>query len=106
VPKGRTFGLRVDAPAVEGTDAGVAAYEEALDAIGLPTDSVRELRQKIVAEPTGSPGVDSERIAVSASLPPEQGLRFGVSTLFRPGREVTMFLLEYSASWDVVVPIP
>jgi len=106
VPKGRTFGLRVDAPAVEGAAAGVAAYQEALEAIGLPTDSVRELQQKIAAEPTDSPVVDSERIAVSASLPPAQGLRFGVSTLFRPGRDVTMFLLEYSASWDVVAPIP
>lgn len=105
VPKGRTFGLRVDAPAVEGSDAGVAAYQEALEAVGLPTDSVSELQQKLAAEPTSRPGDNPQRTAVSASLPRAQGMGFGVSTLFRPGEEPLVFLLEYSADWDVV-PIP
>jgi hypothetical protein len=102
VPKGRTFGLRVDAPAVEGADAGVATYQEALEAVGLPTDSVSELRQKIAGDPTGRPGDDPQRSVVSASLPREQGMRFGVSTLFRPDQDSTVFLLEYSADWDAV----
>jgi hypothetical protein len=105
VPKGRTFGLRVDAPAVEGADAGVAAYQEALEAVGLPSDSMSELQRKIAAGPTGRPGDNPQRTAVSASLPRAQGMGFGVSTLFRPGEEPLVFLLEYSADWDVV-PIP
>lgn len=105
VPKGRTFGLRVDAPAVEGADAGVAAYREALEAVGLPSDSVSELQRKIAAGPTGRPGDNPQRTAVSASLPRAQGMGFGVSTLFSPGEDTLVFLLEYSADWDVV-PIP
>jgi len=44
VPAGRLFALRVDAPAVEGADAGVAAYREALDGLGLLADTVGELQ--------------------------------------------------------------
>lgn len=105
VPKGRTFGLRVDAPAVEGADAGVAAYQEALEAVGLPSDNVSELQRKIAAGPTGRPGDDPQRTGVSASLPRAQGMGFGVSTLFRPGEDPLVLLLEYTADWDVV-PIP
>jgi hypothetical protein len=72
VPKGRTFWLRVDAPAVEGADAGVAAYQEALEATGLPTDSASELQQTIAAGPTGRPGDNTRRTAVGASPPPER----------------------------------
>ena len=32
-------------------------------------------------------------------------MQFGVGTLFRPDRDITVFLLEYYADWDVV-PIP
>lgn len=105
VPVGRLFALRVDAPAVEGADAGVAGYQEALDGLGLPADTVGELRQKIAAGPTGRPGDAPERIGVSVSLPREQGMQFGVGTLFRPDQDITVFLLEYYADWDVV-PIP
>jgi hypothetical protein len=73
VPKGRTFWLRVDAPAVEGADAGVAAYQEALEATGLPTDSASELQQTIAAGPTGRPGDNTRRTAVGASPPPSAG---------------------------------
>jgi hypothetical protein len=105
VPAGRLFALRVDAPAVEGADAGVAAYQEALDGTGLPADTVGELQQKIADGPTGRTGDAPERIGVSASLPREQGMQFGVGTLFRPDQDITVFLLEYYADWDVV-PIP
>ena len=105
VPAGRLFALRVDAPAVKGADAGVAAYQEALDGLGLPADTVGELQQKIADGPTGRPGDAPERIGVSASLPLEQGMQFGVGTLFRPDRDITVFLLEYYADCDVV-PIP
>lgn len=105
VPAGRSFGLRVDTPAVEGAEAGVAGYQEALDGLGLPSDTVGELEQKIAAGPTARPGDAPERIAVSASLPREQGMQFGVGTRFRPDQDITVFLLEYYANWDVV-PIP
>jgi len=68
VPAGRLFALRVDAPAVEGADAGVAAYQEALDGLGLPADTVGEFQQKIADGPTSRPGDAPERIGVSASL--------------------------------------
>lgn len=105
VPAGRSFGLRVDAPAVEGVDVGVTGYREALEGLGLPSDTVGELEQKIGAGSTRRPGDAPERIAVSASLPREQGLQFRVGTRLRPGQDITVFLLEYSADWDVV-PIP
>ena len=105
VPAGRKFSLRVDAPASEGVDAGVAAYQEALAAWGLPADTVDELRQKIDDGPTGRPGDAPQWVGVSAELPRRQGVGFGVSTMFQPDPEDLVFLLEYSADWDVV-PIP
>jgi len=105
VPAGRTFSLRVDAPATEGAEAGVAAYQEALAAVGLPADTVDELRQKIADGPTGRPGDAPQRVGVSADLPRQQGVGFGVSAMFQPDTDDLVFLLEYDADWDVV-PIP
>ncbi|WP_396598643.1 hypothetical protein [Frigoribacterium sp. R86507] len=105
VPAGRKFSLRVDAPAAEGAEAGVAAYQEALAAVGLPADTVDELRQKIDGGPTGRPGDAPQSMGVSADLPRQQGVGFGVSTTFQPDSDDLVFLLEYDADWDVV-PIP
>jgi len=105
VPVGRSFALRVDGPAVEGADAGVARYREALDGLGLPADTVGELEYRIADGRTGEPGGHDARVVVDASLPREQGMQFSVGTLFRPGKDVPTFLLEYSANWDAV-PIP
>ena len=105
VPAGRKFSLRVDAPASEGADDGVAAYQEALAELGLPADTVDELRQKIDGGPTGRPGDAPQWVGVSADLPRQQGVGFGVSTMFQPDTDDLVFLLEYDADWDVV-PIP
>jgi len=105
VPAGRKFSLRVDAPASEGADDGVAAYQEALAEWGLPADTVDELRQKIDRGPTGRPGDAPQWVGVSTDLPRQQGVGFGVSTMFQPDTDDLVFLLEYDADWDVV-PIP
>lgn len=106
VPEGRRYSLRVSTPALEGAEAGQAGYEEALAELGLPGDSARELQQEIADAPNASP-LDVGRVGASAELPSEKGMTFGVSSSFRPDPDPDrqVFLLEYSAVWDVL-PIP
>jgi hypothetical protein len=101
-PAGRFFDLRVDAPATQGAEAGVAAYREALQELGLPDDTVSELQEQIEHAASVDP-LDSPRVGVSASLPKTDGFRFSVSTAFRPDRDDPTFLLEFHGAWD---PLP
>ena len=105
VPAGRVYSLRVDAPVVEGAEAGMAGYQEALDELGLPADTATKLQQKIDGGPTGSPLDAPEKVGVTAELPRQEGFGFAVSTRFQPDSNKLVFALEYFADWDVV-PIP
>jgi hypothetical protein len=101
-PAGRFFDLRVDAPAAQGAEAGVAAYRQALQELGLPDDTVSELQEQIERAATVDP-FRSPRVGVSASIPKTDGFRFSVSTAFRPDRDDPTFLLEFHGAWD---PLP
>ncbi|WP_146236268.1 hypothetical protein [Curtobacterium sp. MCBD17_023] len=101
-PAGRFFDLRVDAPAAQGAEAGVAAYRKALQELGLPDDTVSELQEQIERAATVDP-LSSPRVGVSASIPKTDGFRFSVSTAFRPDRDDPTFLLEFHGAWD---PLP